>query len=130
MVEPIPKFEKETGLCVTSATAQLDKDNKVSLGIITVLTHNVTIPKNTSNACITILTAKQADYLQPVNPELLTNFFNDNINSLISDTTTPPNMSSDEHRFPTPENCPNPEKLKRINKRIYEEIAKLKKKQE
>ena len=36
-------------------------------------------------------------------------------------------MSSDEHWFPTPANCPNPEKLEGINKRFYEEIAKLKK---
>ena len=36
-------------------------------------------------------------------------------------------MSSDEHWFLTPENCPNPEKLERINKRIYEEIVKLEK---
>ena len=37
MVEPNPKFEKETGLCVTSAIVKLDKDNKVSLGVINVL---------------------------------------------------------------------------------------------
>ena len=76
MVEPSPKFEKETGLCVTSANVKLNKDNKVSIGVIKVFSHKVTIPKNTSIARITILTAKHADYLQPVNPVLLTIYFN------------------------------------------------------
>ena len=31
---------------------------------------------------MTILNEKQADYLQPINPALLTIFFDDNINSL------------------------------------------------
>ena len=61
MVEPNPKFEKETGLCVTSAIFKLDKDNKVSLGVINVLPHKLTIGKDTSIARITILTAKQAE---------------------------------------------------------------------
>ena len=45
MVESNPKFEKETGLCVTSAIVKLDKDIEVSLGIINALPHKVTIPK-------------------------------------------------------------------------------------
>ena len=41
MVEPNPKFEKKTGLCVTIATVKLDKDNKVSLGVINVLPYRL-----------------------------------------------------------------------------------------
>ena len=116
MVEPNQKFENETGLCVTSAIVKLDKDNKVKLGVINVLPHKVTIQKNTSIARITILTAKQADYLQPVDPALLANYFEDNITSLISDSETPNYTSPDRHWFPTPENCAHPEKLEGIHK--------------
>ena len=84
-------------------------------------------PKN-SIARVTIFTAKEEDYLQPVYPALLTNYFNDSTNSLISDTTAPPYMSSDEYWFPTPENFPDPKKLEGINKRIFEEKANLKNK--
>ena len=72
------------------------------------------------------MTAKQADYLQPVNPAPLTNYFNENINTLISDTETKVYPSSDDFWFPTPENCPNPDQLEGVQRRIYDEIVKLK----
>ena len=113
MVEASPKFEKkETGLCITRVFVKLDKDNKVSLRVINVLPHKVTIPKKMSNVRFTILTAKQAGDSQPVNPAVLTNYFDDIINSLISDFIIPPYTSSDRCWFPTPENYLNPEKRK------------------
>ena len=63
MVEPNPTFEKETCFCVTSAIVKLDRENKVALGVTNNLRHKVTVSENKSIAAITLLTAKQADYL-------------------------------------------------------------------
>ena len=126
LVEPSPKFEKETGLCLTSAIVKLNKDNQTSLGVLNILPHNITISNNTQVARVTILTPKQAAYLQPINPALLTNYFNEQVNTLIADSTTKVFPSKDPFWFPTPENCQEPEKLTGIHKRIYDEICKLK----
>ena len=77
-------------------------------------------------ARITILTPKQAQYLQPNNPRLLSDYFIQNINALIEDSEMKVSPSTDELWFPTPENCKNPEKLTGIEKHIYDEIVKLK----
>ena len=68
IVEPNPRFEKQTGLCVTSAIVKFDAKKQVSLGILNLLPHQVTVQKNAQVAKVTILTASQKQYLQPVNP--------------------------------------------------------------
>ena len=39
IVEPNPRFEKRTGLCVTSATVKFDAKKQVALGILNLLPH-------------------------------------------------------------------------------------------
>ena len=126
IIEPFAKFENQTGLCVTSALITIKAKEDISLAILNVLPHKVTVQKNSIIARITILTPKQAEYLQPINPQLLTTYFNENINALIQDSDIKVSPSPDEFWFPTPENCSNPEKLTGIDKRIYDEITKLK----
>ena len=127
IIEPHAKFENQTGLCVTSALITLKAKQDVSLAILNLLPHKVTVQKNSVIARITILTPKQAEYLQPINPQLLSNYFNQNINALIQDSEIKVSPSTDELWFPTPENCSNPETLTGIEKRIYDEIVQLKK---
>ena len=127
IIEPHAKFENQTGLCVTSALITLKAKQDVSLAILNVLPHKVTVQKNSVIARITILTPKQAEYLQPINPQLLSNYFNQNINALIQDSEIKVSPSTDELWFPTPENCSNPEILTGIEKCIYDEIVQLKK---
>ena len=127
IIEPHAKFENQTGLCVTSALITLKAKQDVSLAILNVLPHKVTVQKNSVIARITILTPKQAEYLQPINPQLLSNYFNQNINALIQDSEIKVSPSTDELWFPTPENCSNPGTLTGIEKRIYDEIVQLKK---
>ena len=126
IIEPFAKFENQTGLCVTSALITIKAKEDISLAILNVLPHKVTVQKNSIIARITILTPKQAEYLQPINPQLLTTYFNENIKALIQDSDIKVSPSPDEFWFPTPENCSNPEKLTGIDKRIYDEITKLK----
>ena len=81
IIEPFAKFENQTGLCVTSALITIKAKEDISLAILNVLPHKVTVQKNSIIARITILTPEQAEYLQPINPQLLTTYFNDKINA-------------------------------------------------
>ena len=47
-----------------------------------------TVTKNVPVAKVTILTAKQAQYLHPINPELLFDHLTKSINGLIEDSET------------------------------------------
>ena len=88
--------------------------------------YRVTFQKNAQVAKVTFLTAFQAQYLQPVNPELLSDPLNKTVNGLIADSEHKVYPSYDEFWFPTHENCSNPENLTGIHKRIYDEIVALK----
>ena len=95
IVEPNPRFEKQTGLCVTSAIVKLNDQKQVSLGILNILPYKVTVTKNVPVAKVTILTAKQAQYLHPINPELLFDHLTKSINGLIEDSETKVYPSTD-----------------------------------
>ena len=125
IIEPHAKLENQTELCVTSALITLKAKQDVSLAILNVLPHKVTVQKNSVIARITILTPKQAEYLQSINPQLLSNYLNQNINALIQDSENKVSPSTDELWFPTYENCSNTETLTGIEKRIYDEIVQL-----
>ena len=84
------------------------------------------MPKNSLIARVTVLTPKQAEFIQPIN-HLISNYFNQNINALIEDSETKVYPSTDQLWFPTPENCAEPEKLTGIQRRIYHEFVKMKK---
>ena len=124
MVDPNQNFEKETCLYITSAIVKLDTEN-VSLGVINVLPHKVTVPKNTSKDRITILIAKQPNYFQPVDPALLTNYFPETDFST-SNHKMPNYSSTDKHWFPTPEYCSLPESSTGIHRLVYDEIVEMK----
>ena len=129
IVEPNPKFEKETGLCVTSAIVKIDEKKEVQLGVLNIMPSIVKISRNASIARVTILTTKQAQYLHPISPELLTQHLNKSFNALVTDFEPKIQIKENELWFPTPENCSNPEQLTGIHKRIYEEISALKAKE-
>ena len=126
IVEPYAKFENQTGLCVTSAIVTLKANEDLSLAVLNVLPHEISVPRNTIFARITVLTPKQAEFVQPINPQLLSDYFNQDINTLIQDSEIKVYPSSDEYCYPAPENCKDPESLTGINRRIYDEIVKLK----
>ena len=119
VIEPHAKVENQTRLCFSSTLIALKAKQDVSFAILKVLPHKNTVQKNSVIARITILTPKQAEYLQPVNPQLLSNNFNQNINAHIQDSEIKVSPSSDALWFSTPENCPNPETVTGIEKRIY-----------
>ena len=81
---------------------------------------------NASVAKVTILTASQAQYLQPVSPKLLSDHPTKGINGLIADSEHTVYPSEDEVWFATPEDCSNPETFTGIQKRKYNEVVSLK----
>ena len=76
IVEPYAKIKNQAGLCVTSAIVTLKANETLSLAVLNVLPHKISVPRNTVTARITVLTPKQAEYLQPINPQLLSEYFN------------------------------------------------------
>ena len=86
IIKPFAKFENKTGLFVTSALIAIKAKEDISLAILNVLPHKVTVQKNSTIARITILTPKLAESSQHINPQLLTTHFNENINALIQDS--------------------------------------------
>ena len=89
-------FKNQTGLCVTSPLITLKENQDASLATLNVLPHKVAVQKNSVIARITILTPKQAEYVKPINHQLVSNYFNQNINSIIQDSEIKVLPSSDE----------------------------------
>ena len=52
------------------------------------------------------------------------------MNTLVSNTETNVYPSSDDSWFPTPENGSNPDQLEGVQRRIYDEIVKLKRQEQ
>ena len=90
---------------MTSAIVKFNAQKEVSVGILNILPHKITISRNASVAKVTILTAKQAQYLQLVSPEVRTQYFTQSVNALVADSDSKVLPSSDDLWFPTPENC-------------------------
>ena len=124
VVEPYAKFENQTGLRVTIVT--LKANENLSLAVLNVLPHKIAVPRNTIIARIIVLTQKQAEFLQSTNSQLLSNYFNRDLNALIHDSEIKVYPSSDESWFSTPENCKDPKSVTGINRRFYDEIVILK----
>ena len=73
----------------------------------------ITVPKGTLVAKVSLLSPQQAQFLQPISPELINEHVNESINEHIA-TSDYPEMgfpSLDTFWFPTPETCENPEAL-------------------
>ena len=85
----------------------------------------VSVPKGAVVARFTILTPKQAKYLQPIDPALL-NIDGSNINELVDNSQQSLSFPTDCFCFPTPENCEDPDALSGFHKRIFETLKFLK----
>ena len=86
MIEPYATFENQIGLCVMSDFVPLEANENLSLAVLKVLSHKISVPRNTIIARNTVLTPKQAEFLPLINPQLLTDCFNQNINALFQDS--------------------------------------------
>ena len=124
IVEPLPNFERKTGRCLTSTIGCSDAQRQMPIGFLNVQSTLILVPKGTLVAKVTLLSPQQAQYLQPVNPELMTNYINQSVTELIASSNSSELIfaSQDGFWFPTPQICKNPELLNGIAKRIYDEL--------
>ena len=132
-------MKKKTGLCITSSLSRTDSEGNLYLSALNLQTNEITIPRNSDIALFEFLSPQQAEALIPLEPQLLTlakfknpDDFEKEINQLIIDEefnadSQPPRPKPDYKRFwfPTPETCKNPTALKGVEKRIYNELEKL-----
>ena len=139
IVEPKLSFEDKTGLCITSSLSRTDPNGYLYLSALNLQNNEITIPGNSDIAFFKFLSPQQAETLTPIDPQLLMlaksvnpDDFVKEINQLIideefnSDSQPPrPKREYKKFWFPTPETCKHPERLKGVEKRIYDELSKL-----
>ena len=107
IVEPLPNFERKTGLCSTSSIGCLDSERKNPIGFLNVQSTVITVREGTLVAKVSLLSPQQAQFLQPISPELTNEHVNESFNELIATSGNPEMVipSPDTFWFPTPETC-------------------------
>ena len=125
-VETLPAFERKTQLLVSPALTQI-ADTKSHVQITNLTCHTITLNPNTTVTTFKILTLNQAKNLQPMSNEQLTliSKYPDEANNGLNQLFQEPGTETNRRWYPTPETCDDPSKLIRIERRIYEEITKL-----
>ena len=103
------------------------KDQQTHVQITNHMDHAITIPQNTTIAVFRILTPNQAKNVQPMTNEQLTLItkFPDEAANVINQLFQDPSATNDKRWYPTPEICDDPDKLNKVERRIYDELIKL-----
>ena len=119
-------IQRKTQLLVSPALTQI-ADMKSHVQITNLTSHTITLNPNTTVATFRIMTPNQAKNLQPMSNEQLTLItkYPDEANNVLDQLSQEPNTDTNRRWYPTPETCDDPSKLNRIEKRVYDEITKL-----
>ena len=137
IVEPTTKLEN-IGVCLTSTIDKMLNDKPIQLFAINTTEIPITIERNTLPATFTIITPEQARYLIPLEPKLLENNNLSKTRKTISkhiDKVAKGKLNhitinhNAKYWFPTPETTENPSKVSGLEKRIYEELIRFKKRE-
>ena len=125
-VEGLPAFERRSHLLVSPALNET-QEGRTHVQITNPLDYQITINVGTPVASFKIMTPKQANNLQPMtNHQLnLISQYPDDAEAVLNQIFQDPTTKSDRRWYPTPETCDDPSKLNKIEKRIYDEIVKL-----
>ena len=125
-IEAFPAFERKTKLLVSPSMSEI-KDQQTHVQITNHMDHAVTIPQNSTIAVFRILTPNQARNIQPMTNEQLTLItkFPDEAANVINQLFQDPSATNDKRWYPTPETCDDPDKLNKIERRIYDELIRL-----
>ena len=125
-VETFPAFERKTQLLVSPALTQIT-EMKSHVQITNLTCHTITLNPNTTVATFRIMTPNQAKNLQPMSNEQLTLItkYPDEADNVLNQLFQEPGTETNRRWYPTPETCDDPSKLNRIERRIYDEITKL-----
>ena len=103
------------------------REQQSHVQVINHLDHVITIPQNTTIAVFKILTPNQARNIQTMTKEQLTliSKFPDEAENVINQLFRDPEATTEKRWYRTPETCENPDKLNKIERRIYDEIIQL-----
>ena len=125
-VEGLPAFERRSHLLVSPALNET-QEGRTHVQITNPLDYQITNNVGTPVASFKIMTPKQANNLQPMtNHQLnLISQYPDDAEAVLNQIFQDPTTKSDRRWYPTPETCDDPSKLNKIEKRIYDEIVKL-----
>ena len=126
-VEPEPKYEMSTSVCISSSLNVL-RGGQTQISILNLNPYPITIPKDTVVAKFSLLTLEESEHLKPVPLEFLSfpeAEFQNCLNALFDGANLTPYEPANREWYPTPENCKNPEQLNPLERRIYDEISKF-----
>ena len=124
-VEGTPAFMRKTFLLVSPAVVDLD-DGKTMIQVTNPNEHVYTLEANTNLANFRIPTPHQAANITPMPVEHLKLITDhpDDAAAVINQLFVNPEMKSTKW-YPTPETCSEPDKLNKIERRIFDEILAL-----
>ena len=126
IIEGLPAFERRSHLLVSPALSET-WEGRTHVQITNPLHYQITIKVGTAVASFKIMTIKQANNLQPMtNHQLnLITQYPDEATAVLNHIFQDPNEKTDRRWYPTPETCDDPSKLNKIERRICDEIVKL-----
>ena len=125
-VEGLPAFERRSHLLVSPALSET-REGCTHVQVSNPLDYQITINVGTAVASFKIITPKQAINLQPMTSHQLNLItqYPDEATAVLNHIFQDPNEKTDRRWYPTPETCDDPSKLNKIERRIYDEIVKL-----
>ena len=125
-VERLPAFEGRSHLLVSPALS-VTQEGRTHVQITNPLDYQITINVGTPVASFKIMTPKQANNLQPMtnHQQNLISQYPDDAEAVLNQVFQDPTAKSDRQLYPIPETCDDPSKLNKIEKRIYDQIVKL-----
>ena len=125
-VEGLPAFERRSHLVVSPALSET-REGQFHVQITNPLDYQITINVGTAVASFKFMTPKQANNLQPMTSHQLNLItqYPDEATAVLNHIFQDPNEKTERRRYPTPETCDDPSKLNKNERRIYDEIVKL-----
>ena len=125
-IEASPAFERKTELIVSPSMSAI-RERQSYVQVTNQLDHTITIHQNTTFGVFKILTTIQTRNIQPMTKEQMTliSKFPDEADNMSNQLFQDPEATTDKRWYPIPEICDNPEKLNKIERRIYDEIIQL-----
>ena len=131
IVEEAPAFARKSELLVSPAVVELS-DGKTAVQVTNPLDHVYTVNYGTVIANFKIPTPNQAKNITPITKEQLTVITKHptEADAVINQLFQEPDVDRDKKWYPTPESCDDPTKLNAIERRIYDEIVKLRKQEQ
>ena len=127
-VEGLPAFERRSHLLGSPAFSE-NQEGRTHVQTTNPLDYQITTNVGTEVAPFQIMTSKQANNLQPMTGHQLNliSQYPDDAEAVLNQIFQDPTAKSERRWYLTPETCDDPSNLNKIERRINDEIIKLRK---